>query len=70
MHTSLLLCSSVLRKTPREKVTAPPIEATQESSQRAWASFTLFWKENFIFISTMATVDQRPERWDWGGGES
>lgn len=51
--TSALLWSSVLRKHPRLKVIAPAIVAHQDSSHSPWASFTLFSKGNFIFITTM-----------------
>lgn len=31
----------------------PSIVASQDSSHRLWASFTLLWKVNFIGIKTM-----------------
>lgn len=54
--TSALLRSSVLRMHPRVKVMAPATVAHQERSHSPWASFTLFWKGNFIFITTMVAA--------------
>lgn len=56
LHTSALLRSSTLRTHPRAKVTAPATVAHQERSHSPWASFTLFWKGNFIFITTMVAA--------------
>lgn len=55
-RTSALLRSSVFRTHPRLKVIAPATVALQERSHRPWASFTLFWKGNFIFITTMSAA--------------
>lgn len=52
---------------PRLKVTAPAIVAPHERSHSPWASFTLFWKGNFIFITTMvAARESEPYRGDRG----
>lgn len=73
--TSALLRSSVFRRQPREKVMAPATVAPQERSHSPCASFTRFWKGNFIFITTMAAAGRvrglaggRGEG-EWRGGE-
>lgn len=59
LNTSALLRSSVFRKQPRQKVMAPPKVASQESSHKPWASFTLFSKGNFILAHTMSAAGER-----------
>lgn len=54
--TSALLRSSVFRRQPRVKVVAPATVAHQERIHSPWASFTRFWKGNFIFMTTMAAA--------------
>lgn len=58
LDTSALLRSSVFKKHPRQKVIAPPRVASQESSHKLWASFTLFSKGNFILAHTMMTAEK------------
>lgn len=58
LSTSALLRSSVLRMHPRVKVVAPATVAHHDRIHSPWASFTLFWKGNFIFITTMVAAGE------------